>query len=498
MHVVQFVVVVVLSAIFSGCAGVDGETEDLQLDDGKFDTFNTPGDEFTSRFIDPTRSYFDRRNIETLRRAGALISDEVEVVSRMDGIVRNFPRNGFLDREELVLMESEPYWSSLYPEEQVMFEKFWELLLVPEERLVVEPNITYDFEEVRAALPDPVVPPDSDQISALDEDLQASHARLQLQFNSDDDPTTFSIDDLEQGMENPDGRYTTQEIQHFRYGLHHMSELRKQYPSGYARLVVPWLGVREHDVGAVGDATLRQVATAYIVESVGSAGYGWQGYETQLVFTEYVHVRAPDDACLVINGDYDTYIGFGQEATVEISNAVIEVYRWGERVSASWLEQVPQHTTNDLTSDLWGYRIEDVEGNELERLERYSNHPWIGSFYDIYTGFVPENHNRVMNPMDIGPHPRLLGYYEVETDCGVFTLESYQGVMSPVVFITSPTGDRGRAFYSYDDQCRINFGDDHFAELIHRDHFGPLDSLSVRLDTCRDEEVPVSGLLRLR
>ena len=175
------------------------------------------GADIPSQHVDPNREYLFDRSIDLLGKAGALGGVKEQLAIRADGIVDALPVDGRLDVEELVRLESSPYFDALFAAEQQAIPALWQLMEAPTGVVVnvdldpVDPLVV----EERRVEPDSLDIPDALPILDLPEPYRSANERLQLVHNADSDDTTVSLVDLDAALALP-GVFTPTEISWFK------------------------------------------------------------------------------------------------------------------------------------------------------------------------------------------------------------------------------------------------------------------------------------------
>jgi hypothetical protein len=175
------------------------------------------GAEIPSQHVDPTREYLFDRSIRLLQDAGALAGVKGQVAMRADGIVDALPVDGKLDVEELVRLESSPYFDALFTEEQLAIPELWKMMEAPTSAVVhvdLAPVAPLAVEE-RIVEPDALDIPALLPIAELPAPYHSALERLQLVHDADNDDTTVSGVDLDAAIAAP-GAFTPNEVSVFK------------------------------------------------------------------------------------------------------------------------------------------------------------------------------------------------------------------------------------------------------------------------------------------
>lgn len=164
-----------------------------------------PGASIHSPNANPSASYLSGRNIENLRRLGALQGVLNQLAGRVDGALGTLEPDGRVTIDELLAIEQPNLIDKLFPAERNALPDLWRLLetsgaapatvSVPE----IDRILATDVSEV-ATTP---LEPKTILITSLRAELQRVAARLEALFNSDNDVKTVSKADIVAGLASP-------------------------------------------------------------------------------------------------------------------------------------------------------------------------------------------------------------------------------------------------------------------------------------------------------
>lgn len=199
-------------------------------DDANLDETPQPrgGNTIHSPSVDPNKTYWGSRTISLLVKVGALTPAEAAVARRADGIIANSPPNDRIGVDELAVLESPERIRTLFPEEQAVIPKLWQILAID-----AAPNYPLETPTIRPQVVDgyataPTQLPTSDPLAK----------RIQLTFNSDGNAGTISGIDVEKAYGDR-GSYLPSEVAAFRSIVRSIAEGGKPIPVDAQRIVVP-------------------------------------------------------------------------------------------------------------------------------------------------------------------------------------------------------------------------------------------------------------------
>ncbi|MBX3226589.1 MAG: hypothetical protein KIT84_31980 [Labilithrix sp.] len=166
-----------------------------------------PGTSIESPNASPGASYLSSRNIENLRRLGALPGVLTQLARRTDGVLGTSEADGRVSIEELVALEQPGMIEQLVHAERQALPALWRLLEVsreaPSDVTVPAPD-TIVATEVSDAATEPLEPA-TITIASLSTVLHRTAARLQSIHDSDGDKKTIAKADVQAALANPAG-----------------------------------------------------------------------------------------------------------------------------------------------------------------------------------------------------------------------------------------------------------------------------------------------------
>lgn len=293
-----------LAALAAACVA-PSTSEAVATDESAVSTVS--GASIQSAYVDPGKTYLRRRSVRNLGVATALDRAAIELADRVDGVLANKPRDGFVTIDELVAMEQPAQAAVLFPQEKASLPRIWEALevgpLAPVVSLAGAPAGDRPLKErITTALTRPsAVVPAAVSIASLAYDLRTVAARVQLAYDADGDPSTIAPADVAAAKANP-APFTSAELKLVdRIAL----ALRAAgSATASAKLVVPYDGVRDERYGKAGRFEIVRSRRLVLEEtrSIGGAG----ALDVQLDAEETVRDRLLFDGTEAIAAFFST------------------------------------------------------------------------------------------------------------------------------------------------------------------------------------------------
>ncbi|MEM7605196.1 MAG: hypothetical protein AAF411_07550 [Myxococcota bacterium] len=260
------------------------DCDDGNTDDGdacpatcrtEMDAYLIRGSDIGSDYADPGATYFPWRSLSDLRW---LNFEALALAGRADGIAATSPSNGFLEIDELEVLSSEPFLSSLFEDERAQLGAIWdsmkidlggavEVAGVPEPVALGVENIS---ERPSALVAGPINvreswgPRDAEYIA---------NARLQQlpELNADGNPDTASMTDVEAGLDRYRGVFTGTELQALERIRREIQ--RRARSNGRAASIVPEPAPEtDTELGGFGDADSLSRVSFHLIRELRISG----------------------------------------------------------------------------------------------------------------------------------------------------------------------------------------------------------------------------------
>lgn len=378
---------------------------------GKADAVQrVPGTSIASQYVDPARFYLSHRNIKSLEQVGALTGEMESVVRRVDGIVASLPADDIISVSEMERMEQPAYLATLFAAEKAAFVLLWSLLEIPDQTPAVLTASALDLAVTNtSATPTPLTFPAVEPIDSLPERLQETARRLQLVFDSDGDQDTISFTDLDEGADDPLGRFTLADIELF--GAIHTEIYSRGTTEAEARVDVPPPGEFEVKL-TLGDLTLLVNQRVRYEETRGFYRDSTHlHHDLKMFHAVTVTMELPDNVTALLldeaTGEEQVFDDGQQISQLPASIYIMELWQDGQRISSA-RAQIAEPGVS--------------QGGGIENLEQYIDHNLYTSsgnklarnpvsterFFDYYSASY--SHDLLQEPYD----PALVDEYVLQ------------------------------------------------------------------------------------
>ena len=219
------------------------------------DVTRVPGSSIGSAHVDPAKTYLRRRNVRNLYSTTTLDREAIDVAERVDGVIANKPKDGFVSIDELVAMEKPPQSTVLFPNEKAALPRIWAVMeigaVAPVVNLVGAPAGDLPLKDritTKLTPPSPIVVTKM-PVASLSYDLRTVASRIELAYDDDADPATISPADVASAKANP-APFTSSEVALMDRIA---AEQRARGTStASAKLVLPYDGVLDERYGKAG------------------------------------------------------------------------------------------------------------------------------------------------------------------------------------------------------------------------------------------------------
>lgn len=313
-----------------------------------------PGSSLHSRFAKPERVYLSNRLIDNLVTLGAIDNTAASVARRVDGIIDNKPANGRVSTDELERMEQPEYFSTLFPEEQARFPALWEMLEAPADppTVVDMPAALVLSASDRSTPPSGLAIPEKLLINTLT--TQEPARRLQLVHDSDRDPETITLADLDQGLARP-GRFLESDVAAF-------TQIQREFriratTTADARVLLPVPGDELQNIATLGPTRIDVLTTTTYTEQRTASTSSTSCWSVGLTGRRVIapSLTLPNNSRLLLLNDT------GAEAllmpgafSTPAGSFVFEVWQLGRRIFSTRVT-LPEIVGTDRTTPLHEY-----------------------------------------------------------------------------------------------------------------------------------------------
>ena len=296
------VLVLGLVAASAACAPPADEPGDA-TETAESSVARVPGNTIGSAFVDPSKTYLRRRKTGNLLITRALDAEAYALAERVDGIIANKPRDGYVTVEELVAMEQPAQFTLLFPAEKATLPRIWNALEIGAMPPVINLAGAPLGDKTLADRVQPVLTPPSPivlsklAISTLPYNLRNVASRVELGYDDDGDPTTISPGDVAAAKATP-GPFTQSELDAIaKIAEEHRT---RAVSTASARLVFPYDGVAEERFGAAGPFEIVRQRRLAVHDHREAISTGYANYQADLSVDLKANERVRD--LLLFNG----------------------------------------------------------------------------------------------------------------------------------------------------------------------------------------------------
>jgi hypothetical protein len=345
-----------------GCA--DQQAED-ETGVGESDIISrVQGSTLGSAYAKGNATYLSVRSISTLAEVGAL-DDRVMngLASRVDGIIANQPSDGRISVQELLKMEKPGFIETLFPEEKAALPKIWALLettaAAPTSSAAVAALPKLEAEDVSIAA-GTLAQPSVLNVVDLPAGLQLAASRIELSHNSDNDPATITLTDVDGALANT-GPYTPDEVEQFDAIAAVFKE--KSVSSISSRVKVPAPFATSKTVAALGSTAKLRVDDKLEITESRSLWFSQLSYpegQTNIDIRAHrtrqltVEKGVNDKVVVIFEGTEREAVLDGNIAALDAGTATFEVWSGGARTATKRVKLAALASSDD-SLDLSAY-----------------------------------------------------------------------------------------------------------------------------------------------
>ncbi len=331
------------------------------------------------------KTYLSGRSYNNLKTVSALTALAFEVARRVDGIIKNQPRDGRLVIDEMVTMEKPDYKATLFGDEQAEQPVLWKALELPAVAAAQAPVVEAlpalaGLVRLETQVPNQLDLMRSVPIEKLSADLRRLATRIQLVLNADNQATTIALSDINAVISDPQ-RFLPEEQALFQRTKAEIESLIRREPSAMrAKLIVPEPGdvlrALPHQ-GQVG-FTLCTRTVIHDDTPMSQNGYGQRvasGLPNGAVDrSQHFAVTVPTGCQAIImnlQGDGEVLLDAGtRELHLEAGTHRVELWKNGQRLESSEVILPPLASMESVNlQTMLGVPMETAGGKALVRVD---------------------------------------------------------------------------------------------------------------------------------